>query len=323
MKHIYIFNAENGECKIGVSKNVEVRKRTIELQGGKKITNVFYTPQCSNGFEIEALLHKYYKDKRMFGEWFDIDFNEAVCTLKKTFEEKAEHFDNKYVLYSNKEHDINTNNDDIIYKFYSTNNQSDGMIFYFEMNNSLTQNESLVLAVLRSLYSDKFNNSFIVSLGCIGYYITNTYLNTSNSKDRLIINKLKESIDSLFKKGIIKIKDKYSCDNYYVLNSNGLKLSEIDTDKLVGLDIYTINNIFKNSNKPFDIIHFYTKLIHIMKNNICQISQDDMVKKFGGNKKTISNYLNQLENMNLLKIKKKYKRGFDGKIHNENSIYSI
>ena len=58
-KCVYIFKSENGECKIGVSNDVEKRKSMILTQGNVKIVDVFHTPECTNAFKIEKIMHNY------------------------------------------------------------------------------------------------------------------------------------------------------------------------------------------------------------------------------------------------------------------------
>ena len=49
-KSVYVFEANDGTCKIGVSNNVELRKNTISNQSGKTIINMFCTDECSNSY---------------------------------------------------------------------------------------------------------------------------------------------------------------------------------------------------------------------------------------------------------------------------------
>lgn len=295
-KHIYIFKSETGECKIGVSNNVNKRRSTIEMQGGKRIVDVFYTTKCFNAYEIESALHRYYADKRLVGEWFDVNYNEAISILEKEFKTNAQ-----FVC----------NNDGFDYISYYPVDDYMGLKVYFETNNVLNENENIVLAILRSLYSDKYNNNFMLSLDTIGYYVTNKFLNTKNQKERTIINRIKEAINSLYEKNIIDIVAQNNGN--YVFNSKGLKLSEIDVDTLVELRNCDIHTIFSDGNKPFEIMQFYINLISIMKNNMCQITQDEIVAKWHYGKSTVNSYIKQLEDMNLLNV---------SKTHNKSNIYT-
>lgn len=84
-KSIYILLADDNSVKIGVSNNVKYRMNVLENQTGKTILKYYYTPQCSNSFEIESKMHKIFNNKKIYGEWFDIDYSEAVKELKDIF----------------------------------------------------------------------------------------------------------------------------------------------------------------------------------------------------------------------------------------------
>ncbi len=88
-KYIYVFQNEIGNVKNGVSKNPKQRLKALENQTGVRIINTFTTPQCSNSLEIEKLIHKEFKNKTIFGEWFNISFGYAVDMLKEYFKKTA------------------------------------------------------------------------------------------------------------------------------------------------------------------------------------------------------------------------------------------
>lgn len=91
-KHVYVFLSENGNIKIGVSKNVEKRISAIKGASGYKIVDCFITEKCSNAFEIESMAHEYFKKNRLFGEWFNADFNKAVKVVKDLHDEFSNFF---------------------------------------------------------------------------------------------------------------------------------------------------------------------------------------------------------------------------------------
>lgn len=88
-KHVYVLENSDGDIKIGVSKSIDVRKRTIENQTGKMIINVFTTDLCSNSYSIERELHKHYQSKKIYGEWFHVSYQEAVDLIKEIFNKRA------------------------------------------------------------------------------------------------------------------------------------------------------------------------------------------------------------------------------------------
>ena len=80
--HIYIIEFEHG-IKIGRARNPEKRINAIRTQSGRKYLNLFISPNISNYYKVETILHKIFKDKRGIGEYFNIEFNEAVTEYTK------------------------------------------------------------------------------------------------------------------------------------------------------------------------------------------------------------------------------------------------
>ncbi|EHQ92138.1 GIY-YIG nuclease family protein [Desulfosporosinus youngiae] len=79
--HVYVITNETGRVKIGRAKNPTQRLRTLETQSGLKITKSFISPLIGNYEKAEVDLHAKYKNKRVIGEWFDVNFNEVVSDL--------------------------------------------------------------------------------------------------------------------------------------------------------------------------------------------------------------------------------------------------
>ena len=125
-------------------------------------------------------------------------------------------------------------------------------------------------------------------------------MNCRNSKDRTIINYIKNAIISLYKKEVIDIIDQSG--NNFVLTNKGLKLSEIKLDDAIDVNLSDISTIFTNVNKPFDITQFYINLKGLMKDGECQISQDEIVDRWNYSKATVNSYIKQLEDIGLLVV---------------------
>ncbi len=92
-KHIYVIENSEHRVKIGISKNVKQRFRTLETQSSYEIINSFYTDKCSNSRELESQCHKHFKDFRICGEWFNIPFEvakEYVGSLNLEFDFMSE-----------------------------------------------------------------------------------------------------------------------------------------------------------------------------------------------------------------------------------------
>ena len=89
-KHIYAMLADDGKVKIGISKNVDKRIQSIECSKEVCILKVYKTDMCANPYTVERKCHDFFKEKRVFGEWFDIRFEDAVSCICETFEKYAD-----------------------------------------------------------------------------------------------------------------------------------------------------------------------------------------------------------------------------------------
>lgn len=84
--HVYVIN--NGrKVKIGISKNIDKRLRTLQAQGGFKITEQYITPINGNYDKCEQMAHSLLAEHREIGEWFNIPFPEAVKVVKRLHQE--------------------------------------------------------------------------------------------------------------------------------------------------------------------------------------------------------------------------------------------
>lgn len=89
-RKLYVIENHEGDVKIGVGGNPEQRKNTIQSQMGCKITRMYETENCYNPYELKKIILKQYEKRNLFGEWFAVDFDKMVSTLKKVFDETAE-----------------------------------------------------------------------------------------------------------------------------------------------------------------------------------------------------------------------------------------
>lgn len=82
-----------GPSKIGISNNVAGRIERLKTGCPYKITQFFGFQMLSkeNAFVFEREIHDDFKDSRLHGEWFDMDFDEALESVV-TFIELAFHF---------------------------------------------------------------------------------------------------------------------------------------------------------------------------------------------------------------------------------------
>lgn len=82
-KYLYVLEFSNKTVKIGITKEKEKRMKAISSASGMDITRSYFTEKIDNVQNLETELHRYFKDKRLNGEFFDIDFDVAVSEVKK------------------------------------------------------------------------------------------------------------------------------------------------------------------------------------------------------------------------------------------------
>lgn len=86
---VYVLMNENSLVKIGTSANPNERKSRIETMSGYEVVNIYQSELCWNPYRIEAAAHKYFSNHRKQGEWFSVDFNDAVDIVKQLYEISA------------------------------------------------------------------------------------------------------------------------------------------------------------------------------------------------------------------------------------------
>lgn len=74
---LYVFGADDGAVKIGISIQPKVRRSQVVAASGRSICREFVSAPFSWYREAEKYLHEKFSERRMNGEWFDIDFDEA------------------------------------------------------------------------------------------------------------------------------------------------------------------------------------------------------------------------------------------------------
>ena len=193
------------------------------------------------------------------------------------------------------------------------------MNLFISKHIDLSDKEAVIIAILNGLYSNK-NENLYVSTNLLGYAITGRFLNVKNQKDRTIVNGIKEGLTSLIDREIIEVID---CNNNdYILSSKGLTVNT-EKEKFVVVEQWEMQRIFEMGNKPFSIFDFFATIVGTINNTTKEwhMSQDTMVEVFGGSKRTINDYLQQLEEMQLLYVFRPKKRRTDGTFQNVNNSY--
>jgi len=79
MKYIYLIYSENGFYKIGITKNLTKRLKTLQT-GNAECLHLVDSFKSDYASTIEAALHRKYKQYRVNGEWFNIKIDlKAEC----------------------------------------------------------------------------------------------------------------------------------------------------------------------------------------------------------------------------------------------------
>lgn len=82
-KAIYVVdNSLINYLKIGMSKDPIQRAKSLSTSTSIKMNVLYATQLMSNAKVVEELIHKELKDFNVSGEWFDIDLDKAINTIK-------------------------------------------------------------------------------------------------------------------------------------------------------------------------------------------------------------------------------------------------
>lgn len=79
--YVYVLLANDNTVKMGVTTNPYKRISQIETASGKEIIDWYVSEPCVNYIDIEKKLHNYFAKTRLKGEWFDVQYNDAVNKL--------------------------------------------------------------------------------------------------------------------------------------------------------------------------------------------------------------------------------------------------
>lgn len=77
-KHLYVILMSNGSVKIGIAYDIDRRYSQIKASSGMEIKRHWESELIKDAYKLETKLHKIYKDKRLKGEYFNVDYDEAI-----------------------------------------------------------------------------------------------------------------------------------------------------------------------------------------------------------------------------------------------------
>jgi CMP-N-acetylneuraminic acid synthetase len=82
-KVVYLLlNKDTGYIKVGITKNITKRRRTLELQSGSSLTLIYITEPLNRSNVIEHSFKQFYNRYKQQGEWFSISETDAKNTLQ-------------------------------------------------------------------------------------------------------------------------------------------------------------------------------------------------------------------------------------------------
>ena len=182
----------------------------------------------------------------------------------------------------------------------------------------LSITELPVMMVLNGLHSGKHDYLF-TSVSEISYTMTGSWIDKRNN-DRRLYNSIKDALSILSERKIITIVEQNG-DNY-IISNKGLEVNT-DKEKFVVVELWEMQKIFSESNKPFNVFTFYVNLIGTINNKTEEwhMSQDEMVSLWGASKRTVNDYLEQLEKMQLIYVHRHKKRRSNGTYYKLNNSY--
>ena len=189
---------------------------------------------------------------------------------------------------------------------------------FLERSKELSITELPVMMILNGLHSGKHDYLF-TSISEISYTMTGLWIDKRKNGRRLY-NGIKDAVATLAERKIITILDQ-SGDNY-VISNEGLEVNS-NKEKFIVLELWEMQKIFSESNKPFNVFTFYVNLIGTINNRTKEwhMSQDDMAALWGASKRTINDYLEQLEKMQLIYVYRHKKRRANGTYQKLNNSY--
>lgn len=120
----------------------------------------------------------------------------------------------------------------------------------------LNERELTILAILNGLCSNK-HDYLTISISGIAYNLTKKWIDTRNNNRRLYEN-IKSGLKSLADKKIITIIDQSGDD--YIISNEGLEVNT-DKEKFVVVELWEMQKIFSESNKPFNVFTFFVNLV--------------------------------------------------------------
>lgn len=181
---VYIIESDNGLLKIGRSTRPHKRINAIRTQSAAGIKKIVISEPILNYAESERKLHKIFKNKRINGEWFDLEMSECLEELEKIQVETKEKaiLNEEYAKIQKNYNSILNNTPDITDKkceenffivYTNTEQFNDNLEFLIE-HNEYEQIEE-IKEKYPNLYNDIFDEDEILKYSAEEYSAISHY----------------------------------------------------------------------------------------------------------------------------------------------------
>ena len=81
MQYVYVMESGSGLIKIGVSKNLSARRKSLQCASGVEIKLAAKFGPLKRAVALERASHKIFASKRLHGEWFCVSTEEAIKAI--------------------------------------------------------------------------------------------------------------------------------------------------------------------------------------------------------------------------------------------------
>jgi predicted GIY-YIG superfamily endonuclease len=88
--YVYAIGREEGPVKIGITSNLVSRLSSLNTASSFPLRLIYAQP-CKDQQHAtmhEASCHRYHEEKRLNGEWFDVDADAAIEAIQSGFEQE-------------------------------------------------------------------------------------------------------------------------------------------------------------------------------------------------------------------------------------------
>ena len=186
------------------------------------------------------------------------------------------------------------------------------------MQPQYTGEEIAVFLILNYLQENKHDELF-VSIDNVGYCLTGKFINSQNDKN--LIKGIKKGFKGLKKEEDIIILEQNR--NNYIIDGKSCYL-DIKKFHFIIIQLWEIQKIFSSLGAyGFNVLRFFVNIIGTINGNSksWHMTQDDMVLSWGFSKNTVNDYLNKLEELELLYTFRSKARKADETFHRIGNVY--